>query len=66
MAIVGGGISGLGAAWALNHHPDRFVTGLAAATQLGTDYPFDDPAAKRSFNFYGSILYGSRFGRVPQ
>ena len=24
IAIIGGGISGLGAAWALNHHPDRF------------------------------------------
>ncbi|MDE2676587.1 MAG: NAD(P)-binding protein [Gemmatimonadota bacterium] len=24
VAIVGGGISGLGAAWALHHHPDRF------------------------------------------
>ncbi|MYC90170.1 MAG: NAD(P)-binding protein [Gemmatimonadetes bacterium] len=24
IAIVGGGISGLGAAWALHHHPDRF------------------------------------------
>lgn len=24
IAIVGGGVSGLGAAWALTHHPDRF------------------------------------------
>ena len=24
IAIVGGGVSGLGAAWALSHHPDRF------------------------------------------
>ncbi len=24
IAIVGGGISGLGAAWALHHHPNRF------------------------------------------
>ena len=24
IAIVGGGVSGLGAAWALNQHPDRF------------------------------------------
>ncbi len=41
-----------------------FVTGLAAATQLGADYPFDDPAAKRSFNFYGSILHGSRLHKI--
>ena len=24
IAIVGGGISGLGAAWALHHHPDHY------------------------------------------
>jgi protoporphyrinogen oxidase len=24
VAIVGGGVAGLGAAWALNKHPDRF------------------------------------------
>ncbi|MYB87009.1 MAG: NAD(P)-binding protein, partial [Acidimicrobiaceae bacterium] len=50
-----------GAHTLINSQETCFVTGLAAATQLGADYPFDDPAAKRSFNFYGSILYGSRF-----
>ncbi|MXV98547.1 MAG: NAD(P)-binding protein [Acidimicrobiaceae bacterium] len=55
-----------GAHTLINSQETCFVTGLAAATQLGADYPFDDPAAKRSFNFYGSILYGSRFRKVPQ
>ena len=55
-----------GAHTLINSQETCFVTGLAAATQLGADYPFDDPAAKRSFNFYGSILYGSRFRKVPR
>ena len=55
-----------GAHTLINSQETCFVTGLAAATQIGADYPFDDPAAKRSFNFYGSILYGSRFRKVPQ
>ena len=53
-----------GAHTLINSQETCFVTGLAAATQLGADYPFDDPAAKRSFNFYGSILHGSRFRKV--
>ena len=36
VAIVGGGISGLGAAWALHHHPDRFDFRLfEAQAQIG-------------------------------
>ena len=36
IAIVGGGVSGLGAAWALNHHPDRFDFRLfEAREQIG-------------------------------
>ena len=48
VAIVGGGISGLGAAWALNHHPDRFDFRLfEAREQIGgnaitADMPQDD------------------------
>ena len=48
IAIVGGGISGLGAAWALHHHPDRFDFRLfEAQEQIGgnavtVDMPQDD------------------------
>ena len=48
VAIVGGGVSGLGTAWALNHHPDRFDFRLfEAQAQLGgnaitVDMPQDD------------------------
>ena len=48
VAIVGGGISGLGAAWALHHHPDRFDFRLfEAQDQIGgnaitVDMPQDD------------------------
>ena len=55
IAIVGGGISGLGAAWALHHHPDRFdfrlfeareqVGGNAITAEMpqddGSSIPFD-------------------------
>ena len=48
VAIVGGGMSGLGAAWALNQHPDRFDFRLyEAQDQIGgnaitADMPQDD------------------------
>ncbi len=58
-----------GAHTLINSQETCFVSGLAAATQMGADYPFDDPEARRSFNHYGSILYGWRFkkakGRKP-
>ena len=50
-----------GAHTLVNSQETCFVTGLAAARQLGADYPFTDPAARRSFNHYGSIMYGSGF-----
>ncbi|MCZ0951336.1 MAG: FAD-dependent oxidoreductase, partial [Rhodospirillaceae bacterium] len=48
IAIVGGGVSGLGAAWTLHHHPDRFDFRLFEAQgQLGgnaftAEMPQDD------------------------
>ena len=53
-----------GAHTLVNSQETCLVSGLAAAQQIGADYPFDDPEAKRSFNYYGSILYGSRFRRA--
>ena len=48
IAIVGAGVSGLGVAWALNHHPDRFdFRVFEAADRIGgnaitADMPQDD------------------------
>ena len=53
-----------GAHTLVNAQETCFVTGLAAARQLGADYPFDDPVARRSFNYYGGILYGWRFRKA--
>ena len=53
-----------GAHTLINSQETCLVTGLAAARQLGADYPFDDPEAKRWFNHYGGILYGRRFRKA--
>jgi len=53
-----------GAHTLINSQETCLITGLAAARQLGADYPFDDPGAKRSFNHYGSILHGLRFRKA--
>ncbi|MCY4392472.1 MAG: hypothetical protein OXE43_10515, partial [Chloroflexi bacterium] len=53
-----------GAHTLVNSQETCFVTGLAAARQLGADYPFDDASARRWFNYYGSILYGWRFRKA--
>ena len=55
-----------GAHTLINSQETCFVSGLAAATQLGADYPFDDPAARRTFDYYGSILYGRRFRKAKR
>ena len=53
-----------GAHTLINSQETCLVTGLAAARQLGADYPFDDEEARRTFNYYGSILYGRRFRKA--
>ena len=53
-----------GAHTLVNSQETCFVTGLAAARQLGADYPFDDPEARRWFNYYGGIMYGRKFRKV--
>ena len=50
-----------GAHTLVNSQETCFVTGLAAARQLGADYPFEDAEARRIFNYYGSLMYGWRF-----
>ena len=53
-----------GAHTLINSQETCFVTGLAAATQLGADYPFGDPEARRWFNHFGSIMYGWGFRKA--
>ena len=53
-----------GAHTLVNSQETCFVSGLAAATRIGADYPFDDAEARRTFNHYGSILHGWRFRRA--
>ena len=49
-----------GAHTLINSQETCFVTGLVTARQLGADYPFEDPEAKKWFNFYGRLMYGLR------
>ena len=53
-----------GAHTLINSQETCFITGMAAARQMGADYPFDDTAARRTFNYYGSIMYGWRFKKA--
>ena len=50
-----------GAHTLVNSQETCFVSGLATAKLLGAQYPFDDPAARKWFNFYGKMMYGLRF-----
>ena len=54
-----------GAHTLVNSQETCLVSGLATARQLGADYHFADCRARRSFNYYGSIMFGSRFRKVP-
>ena len=53
-----------GAHTLINSQETCFVTGLIAARQLGADYSFEDPEAKKWFNFYGRMQYGWRFRKA--
>ena len=53
-----------GAHTLINSQETCFVSGLSAATQIGADYPFDDPEARRVFNHYGSLMHGWRFKKA--
>ena len=53
-----------GAHTLVNSQETCLITGLAAARQLGADYHFDDPEARKSFNYYGSIMYGWGFRKA--
>ena len=53
-----------GAHTLINSQETCFITGMAAARQMGADYPFNDPAARRTFNYYGGIMYGWRFKKA--
>ena len=53
-----------GAHTLINSQETCFVSGLAAATQIGADYPFDDRAARRVFNHYGTLMHGWRFKKA--
>ncbi len=53
-----------GAHTLVNSQETCFISGLAAAKQIGADYPFDDLEARRSFNYYGGIMFGWRFKKA--
>jgi predicted NAD/FAD-binding protein len=48
----------------INSQEHGFLSGLAAARQLGADYPFEGQDARNWFNFYGGLMHGSTFRRV--
>ena len=53
-----------GAHTLINSQETCFVSGLVTARQLGADYPFEDPEARKWFNFYGRMMYGWRFRKA--
>ncbi|MDE0510498.1 MAG: FAD-dependent oxidoreductase [Gammaproteobacteria bacterium] len=53
-----------GAHTLINSQETCFVTGLVTARQLGADYPFKDPEARKWFNFYGRLMYDLRLRKA--
>ena len=53
-----------GAHTLINSQETCFVTGLVTARQMGADYPFQDPEARKWFNFYGRVMYGWRLRKA--
>jgi len=53
-----------GAHTVVNSQEHGLISGLAAARQLGADYPFEDPAARPWFNFWGRSMFGRKFRPV--
>jgi predicted NAD/FAD-binding protein len=53
-----------GAHTLINSQETCFVSGLAAARQLGAEYPFQDAQARKWFNFYGQLMFGWRFRKA--
>ena len=49
-----------GAHTLVNSQETCFVSGLVTARQMGAGYPFQDPEARKWFNFYGRVMYGWR------
>lgn len=53
-----------GAHTTVNSQEHGLISGLAAARQLGADYPFDDADARVWFNFWGTSMFGRAFKKA--
>ncbi len=53
-----------GAHTLINSQQTCFVSGLITERQIGADYPFQDSAARKWFNFYGRMMYGWHFRKA--
>ncbi len=53
-----------GAHTLINSQETCFVSGLVTARQIGADYPFRDPEARKWFNYYGRMMHGWRFRKA--
>lgn len=53
-----------GAHTVVNSQEHGLISGLAAARQLGADYPFTDAKAREWFNFWGRSMFGHRFRKA--